>query len=231
MTKKLTDRQQLFALEYIIDMNGTQAAIRAGYSEKTASQMAYKLLNDDRVNDAVDKARAERNKRLRIDADAVLYHWWQIANADPNELTQLRRLNCRYCWGADHNYQWTPKEYEHACEKATANNEPEPLNVGGTDYDRNKAPNPDCPECGGDGAESVYFADTTTLSPQAKLLYQGVKQTKFGIEVMTADKMKALDNVARYLGMFEPRPDEDDTETAQPVQVVIEVKDARKPES
>lgn len=200
--KALTPKMKLFVLEYIIDYNGTQAAIRAGYSEKYAAQQAQKLLADDRINAAIEDAIADCVKRCHITKDMVLLKWWQIANADYNELTQLRRLNCRYCWGIDHEYQWTPKEYERACEKAMADNEPEPLNVGGTDYDRNKGANPDCPECSGHGIEHVYFADTTKLSAQAKLLFQGVKETKSGVEVMTADRMKALDNVARHLGMF-----------------------------
>lgn len=200
--KTLTAKMKLFVLEYIIDYNGTQAAIRAGYSEKYAAQQAQRLLADDRINAAITDAIADCIKRCHITKDMVLLKWWDIANADPNELTQLRRFNCRYCWGDDHEYQWTPKQYERACLDAINDDQPEPYNLGGSFYDRKRPPHPDCPECGGDGTEDVYFADTTKLSPQAKLLYQGVEQTKFGLKINMADQMKALDNVARHLGMF-----------------------------
>lgn len=45
------------------------------------------------IQNAIDEVIADRRKRFRIDADTVLLQWWQIANADPNELTQLRRFN------------------------------------------------------------------------------------------------------------------------------------------
>ena len=203
LVKPITSKMmQVFILEYIKDFNGTRAAIDAGYSPKTARQKAVELLNDPRIDAAINDAIKDRAKRLRIDADSVLYKWWQIANADPNELTQLRRFNCRYCWGDDHEYQWTPKQYERACLDAQKDDQPEPYNLGGSFYEKKRAPHPDCPECGGDGAEQVYFADTTELSPQAKLLYQGVEQTKFGIKINMADQSKVLENVARHLGMF-----------------------------
>lgn len=227
ITSKL---MQMFVIEYIKDFKGTRAAIDAGYSPKTARQKANELLNDPRIESAVNDAIKDRMKRLRIDADNVLFKWWQIATADYNELTQLRRFNCRYCWGEDHEYQWTPKQYERACLDAQKDDQPEPYNLGGEFFERKRAPHPDCPECGGDGMEDIYFADTTQLSPQAKLLYQGAKETKFGIEIQTADRMKALDNVARHLGMFNEKRDEDDS-IPTPVKVVIEVKDGRKPES
>lgn len=203
LVKPITSKMmQVFILEYIKDFNGTRAAIDAGYSSKTARQKAVELLNDPRIDAAINEAIKDRAKRLRIDADSVLYKWWQIVNADPNELTQLRRFNCRYCWGDDHEYQWTPKQYERACLDAQKDDQPEPYNLGGSFYEKKRAPHPDCPECGGDGAEQVYFADTTELSPQAKLLYQGVEQTKFGIKINMADQSKVLENVARHLGMF-----------------------------
>ena len=203
LVKPITSKMmQVFILEYIKDFNGTRAATDAGYSPKTARQKAVELLNDPRIDAAINEAIKERTKRLRIDADTVLFQWWQIANADPNELTQLRRFNCRYCWGDDHEYQWTPKQYERACLDAQKDDQAEPCNLGGSFYEKKREPHPDCPECGGDGTEDIYFADTTELSPQAKLLYQGVEQTKFGVKINMADQMKALDNVARHLGMF-----------------------------
>jgi len=203
MSKKLTPMMQLFALEYIVDFNGQEAAARAGYSPKRAAQQAYRLLQDDRVLAAITEAIAERKKRLFITQDQVVTMWWQIANADYNELSSVRRTACDMCH----------------FKVETDGSEPVDRTI-----------NPDCRNCQGEGVPYVHIADTEKLSPTAKLLYQGAKETKFGIEVMTADRMKALDNVARHLGMFNEQKDEDD-DVATPVSVVIEVKDGRKPES
>lgn len=56
----LNPKQTRFVEEYLVDLNGTQAAIRAGYSMKTASEQAYQLLRTAKVAEAVDKALAEK---------------------------------------------------------------------------------------------------------------------------------------------------------------------------
>lgn len=178
---KLAPMMQLFALEYIIDFNGKEAAIRAGYKPNYAGQQAHRLLNDERVLSAITDAIAERKKRLFITQDQVVTMWWQIANADYNELSSVRRVACGYCYG----------------DNITMDDDDDAREI-----DPSREPNPDCGICRGEGSPHVHIADTSKLSPSAKLLYQGAKETKFGIEVQTADRMKALDNVARHLGMF-----------------------------
>lgn len=69
---KLTEKQQKFGDEYLIDLNGTQAAIRAGYSEKTAEQQAVRLLRNVRVQAYIQKRKAERIERTEITQDMVL---------------------------------------------------------------------------------------------------------------------------------------------------------------
>ena len=54
----LTDKQKRFVEEYLVDLNATQAAIRAGYSEKTAEQQAYQLLQKTSVSEAIAAAQA-----------------------------------------------------------------------------------------------------------------------------------------------------------------------------
>lgn len=184
--KKLTTMMQLFVLEYIKDFKAGPAARRAGYSAKTADQAAHQMLKDPRVKDAIAVALKERKERLHIDADNVLWMWWQIATADYNELSSVRRVACGYCYGD--NITMT----------------------GGDDkreIDPSRDPNPTCGICRGEGSPHVHIADTSKLSPEAKLVYQGAKKTKSGIEVMTADRMKALDNVARHLGMYTDKVD------------------------
>lgn len=58
---KLTDKQEIFVREYMVDWNATQAAIRAGYSEKTASEMAYQLLHKTSVQKAIATRAKERD--------------------------------------------------------------------------------------------------------------------------------------------------------------------------
>lgn len=69
---KLTDKQELFAREYLKDLNATQAAIRAGYSEKTAQVQSSRLLSNAMVQQRVSELASERNSRVGIDADYVL---------------------------------------------------------------------------------------------------------------------------------------------------------------
>ena len=72
MSKKLTPKQQRFVDEYLIDLNATQAAIRAGYSEKTAQQMGSRLLLNVVIQEAIAKAQAERSERTVVDQDYVI---------------------------------------------------------------------------------------------------------------------------------------------------------------
>lgn len=78
----MTPRQEAFVREYMIDLNGTQAAIRAGYSARTANEQAARLLADVSVRSAVEKAKAERAARTGIDADWVLRRLRDEAEAD-----------------------------------------------------------------------------------------------------------------------------------------------------
>ncbi len=69
---KLTDKQEMFCLEYLIDLNATQAAIRAGYSEKTAHSIGNENLIKPLIQDRIAKAMAERSEKTKIDANYVL---------------------------------------------------------------------------------------------------------------------------------------------------------------
>lgn len=69
---KLTDKQQIFIKEYLIDLNATQAAIRAGYSKDTAKEMGYENLTKPHIADAIAVAMAERAERLDTSADGVI---------------------------------------------------------------------------------------------------------------------------------------------------------------
>lgn len=69
---ELTPKQARFVEEYLVDLNGTQAAIRAGYSVRTANEQGSRLLANVSVAQAVGQAQAERSARLRLTQDRVL---------------------------------------------------------------------------------------------------------------------------------------------------------------
>lgn len=70
--KKLTPKQQRFVGEYLVDLNATQAAIRAGYSSKTADKIGSELLGKTSISERIQKAMADREARTEITADYVL---------------------------------------------------------------------------------------------------------------------------------------------------------------
>lgn len=80
MAARLTDKQRQFINEYLIDLNATQAAIRAGYSRKTADRIGPELLGKTCVSKAIREAKAERQERTEITQDYVLLKLKEIAD-------------------------------------------------------------------------------------------------------------------------------------------------------
>ena len=78
----MTPKQEAFVREYLIDLNATQAAIRAGYSVKAAKEQASRLLTNANVASAVEKALAARSDRTFINADYVLNRLVEIDKMD-----------------------------------------------------------------------------------------------------------------------------------------------------
>ncbi|HBO1405639.1 terminase small subunit [Pseudomonas aeruginosa] len=78
----LTKKQRLFVDEYLIDLNATQAAIRAGYSTRRATEIGYQLLQRSEVAQAIQAAMAERSKRTEVEADYVIRRLREIDEMD-----------------------------------------------------------------------------------------------------------------------------------------------------
>lgn len=200
---KLTPQQEAFCEEYAKDLNGTQAARRASYSAHTASEQAARLLGKAIVQKKIAELRAARSERTAITSDAVLSHWWAIVRADPNNLVQHRRAPCRHCNGTDGLFQWkTRREFDEAMASAVKREKDLPSDAGGYGYSHAEPINPRCGECFGEGVGYTYAADTRHLTAEQRLLYAGVKQTKDGLEIKLHDQGRAMENVARHLGMF-----------------------------
>jgi len=81
-TMALTEKQKAFADEYLIDLNGTQAAIRAGYSKKTANEQASRLLANVNVKEYIQNRMAEKEKALIANQDEVLKYLTSVLRGE-----------------------------------------------------------------------------------------------------------------------------------------------------
>ncbi|MDR6887867.1 MULTISPECIES: terminase small subunit [Variovorax] len=201
----VTDLQQRFVDEYLVDLNGTQAAIRAGYSPDSARQMASENLSKPYIQAAIAAARKLQQERTQVDADRVVTEAWNIMLADPRELVQVKVGCCRHCWGEGFKFQRTIGEFNHDQEHHAlkAGSLADFDEKGGIGFDPLKPPHPSCPDCGGDGHARTVLADTRRLSPRAIALYAGAKMTKFGIEIAMHDKGAAMEKLFKHLGLYE----------------------------
>lgn len=75
----MTKKQKRFIEEYLIDLNATQAAIRAGYSPETAGAIGAENLKKPQISSQIDKAMAERSKRTGVNADRIVMELAKIA--------------------------------------------------------------------------------------------------------------------------------------------------------
>ncbi len=201
----LTPKQQLFADYYLVDLNATQAAIKAGYSARSAEQIGSATLLKYEVASYIAKRRSEKSALITVDRAMVLNRWSELAFRDPSDLVETKLGACRWCYGINHQYQWTQGEWQMRCDdaadQALKNGADEfealPDPAGGFGYTPKRDPHPDCPECFGEGVPRVKVGNS-----RGNPLYAGAKRTKDGIEVKIHDQMAALTNIAKNLGML-----------------------------
>lgn len=91
----MTKKQKRFTEEYLIDLNATQAAIRAGYSVKTANEQGARLLANVSIQQAIGEAMAERSKRTGINADRVITELAKIALVNPGNVINAEDATIR----------------------------------------------------------------------------------------------------------------------------------------
>ncbi len=213
----ITPKQEAF-VQALLRGETQRKAYRAAYPasktflDKTVDEKASRLFADNKVRARFDELRGRLVKEAEdetiITAKEVLKRWRDIAYADPNELIHYRRVCCRHCFGIGHEYQWIDEaEYQRAVEGAKKNT-PEgetpkvPSFAGGYGFDNTIRPHPKCPKCKGEGYGQVHVSDTRDLSPNGQALYAGVKQTNTGLEIVMKSQEKALESIAKHLGMF-----------------------------
>ncbi len=108
----LTEKQRRFVDEYLIDLNATQAAIRAGYSAKTADQQGSRMLANVKVQQVISEKMAERSKRTGVNQDRVVQELAKIAflkmtdvvdgqgrikdGADPDDLSCIESIKYKH---------------------------------------------------------------------------------------------------------------------------------------
>lgn len=236
---ELTAKQRAFVAHYLEHNNAT-GAYRHAYNVskmqyRTIRSRAYEAARAPRVKEVIELHGRRTMLAAQITQEAIARRWWTIANTPITDVVRVIVPPCRHCYGIDHAFQWTTeREFEDARDRAINKlaagltddaraefvagvieggiSDPSiPVSDGGFGYNVTQDPNTDCPECHGTGGgQRVEVRDTDTLSPEARLILQGIKQTQHGVEITFADRAKALENLAKYLGMFAGKvaPDE-----------------------
>lgn len=212
----LTYEETVFALHWARFRNAPAAAREAWGPMKTpaATERARHALGDARIQAVIRQVNQIALEEAGVSVAWLLQRFMDIATADPRELIALRVGCCRRCWGDGHRYQWREIEYAEALDRAEAAHAEAmrqgkrsdvqlPDIAGGFGYDATREPHPDCPMCHGEGQERIVARDTERLSPEAALLYGGVKTRQSGgYEIVMADRMKALEMVGKIMGAF-----------------------------
>ena len=106
---KLTPKQARFCEEYIVDLNGTQAAIRAGYSAKTATETAARLLIYVNVQANIAKLQQARSERTQIEADQVINEFGSIAFGSLKGLIEIKDGKLTIT----DSTKWTPQQWAY----------------------------------------------------------------------------------------------------------------------
>jgi phage terminase small subunit len=169
---KLTDKQEAFCQEYLVDLNATKAAIKAGYSERSASVLAVKLMNKPQVQERIQELQQKRAARTEVSADRVVEELKVIAFSKVTDFLEVREVERSI--GLKKK---TPIEEDFDDE----DDEEEPLTVK---------------------YNSVSVFQTSEMNQAAIPAIAAIKEGKNGIELKLHDKTKALELLARHLGML-----------------------------
>jgi hypothetical protein len=187
----LTEKQRTFCNEYVIDLNATNAAIRAGYSEDSARSTAAHLLADGHVSDYIGLLQEEKFLRLRITADQVLMELARIGFADVEDFV-VRGSTTPACAETASADRLTMTKGEE--EDSTTGNNYEDIEVNGI-------------------TQRIFKSkETHSMVRRAAMSYRRVV-----VDPVTGDrttytfslhhKIMALRILGQHLGVFVPKPD------------------------
>ena len=225
----LSDVEERFCIEYMKDWNALQAAIRAGIPKGTATRRSSQLKRSPRIQARLRELVRPRAERMGIDADALMDLWVTVATFDANELVEVRRVSCPWCYSKNGLPLTSPKEWAERRKKwdmtvrmvgVASGKDPGDYDnffEHGEWYDWSRPINPDCIHCHGEGVERMFIHDTRYLSPAARMVYTGVRKNNRGdLEVLMLSKEKAIQNLALALGLFKDKEAERAGKEASP---------------
>ena len=109
LAKPLTDRQRLFVHEYMLDLNGTLAAIRAGYEEKTAASRASRLLRTPKIVAYRDVLMEERFRAIGIDKYNIAMCVWQVYLRCTQKTPVMEWDSAAHAWVESGQWQFDTK--------------------------------------------------------------------------------------------------------------------------
>ena len=205
----LTGQQRKFAEHLAVHGRPVEAFRHAydvsGYSSANALNVqACRLAKSPNITLYLERLRADAAEREGVPEllATMLQRCVRIGTADPNQLFRVKTGNCRRCHGVDFLPMWRDDEYADAVALAERDRTPLPALNGGLGWRPFTPPHPDCPECGGGGQAHPINTSTDDLSDEGRLLFAGVKLTRYGPEVQMHDQGKYLDMAARMLGGF-----------------------------
>ena len=125
MAKELNDKQKLFCQEYLKDLNATQAAIRAGYSEKTARNIACENLTKPYIQEYIQELQEGIKKRNQITVDEIMQDLIEVKNRC------LQNVPVMYFDKIDKEWKHEGKEYGEPVYKFDSNGATKALNLLG----------------------------------------------------------------------------------------------------
>lgn len=164
------------------------------------------LNTNPRIALRIMEIQGEGNAAIGATREWLMRWWFYRMIYDPAEITAWAVGACRHCHGEGNGYQWREHEYFRELDKAEANVRQGVRGVelpdigGGFGFDATRPPADDCPNCHGKGVGRTDITDTSKLSPMARAAFEGIKETRNGIEIKMADKDKAAENFAKLSG-------------------------------
>lgn len=218
-SSNLTSKQEVFC-QAVVESGNQGFAYRRAYNvgPKTKSatvwREAHRLAQLPQVRRRIKELLDNAAANATVSKQRLIQFLWDRIMADRRSVINHVRRCCRFCHGINHQYQWKD-ELEHAnalLVVVTHNSkfpDPEderrrelPGDEGGFGFDPHAEPEPTCdsPQCMGDGLGKTVIVDTTTLTGDAALIYEGIKETAQGIEVKLADRNADMAQLSKLLG-------------------------------
>lgn len=211
MAIELTPQEERFA-QLCVSLDNMSAAYRQAYNVEPNTTFSTIHINASRIAahpDVRARITALRDEAaLRAGIPSLVTRIQELREmeiANPNDIVGYRWVNCRYCRGEDHGFQWkNEREWAMAIDAALqARQKTLPEATGGFGFHPYLDPVADCPNCFGAGDKVPWVADTSKLTGGARRLYKGIKIKGNGdIEILLHDQMHARDMLNRIQGAY-----------------------------